>query len=346
MIEDAISVVMPTYNRGHLIKRATESCLGQLDEKDELIIIDDGSTDDTERVVARYGDKVRYIRTPNYGAGAARNRGIQEARKPLLAFIDSDDEWLLGKIRIQRDFMNAMPDVLFSFTNFSFKAADGKKSRFALVNWSKDHRSWDEILGEGRPASTIMTLHRGDDDFYFHTGSMYLLELFENYINVKTLMIRREQAGEALHFAEGTPTYEDWEFFSRISREGKAAYLDIETTCQHGHCGPRLTNSHITECAMARVGILERVYGNDAVFLHRYSASYRKVLDEQRIIWVKGLIVRGEIGKAREQLKKVTALPVMLDFITILPEAVIRCALTIYRFLKKAGHYFVDSEKR
>jgi glycosyltransferase involved in cell wall biosynthesis len=110
MIDDAISVVMPTYNRGHLISRAIESCLGQLEERDELIIIDDGSTDDTERFVARYGNRLRYIRTPNQGAGAARNRGIQEARKPLLAFIDSDDEWLPGKIELQRAFMQAMPD--------------------------------------------------------------------------------------------------------------------------------------------------------------------------------------------------------------------------------------------
>lgn len=335
MIDGSISVVVPTYNRGHLIARAIDSCLGQLEDRDELIVIDDGSTDDTQRVVAEYGDRIRYIRTPNQGAGAARNRGIREAKNSLLAFLDSDDEWLPGKIQIQRAFMQAMPDVLLSFTNFSYKVASGAGGRFALVKWSKDYRSWDEILGKGRPISSVIDLPEGYEDFTFHIGDMYLLLLFEGYINVNTLMIRRVEAGDALHYAEGTPTYEDWEFSSRIARAGKAAYLDIETACQYNHGGPRLTDSHPTECARTRVEIIERIYGSDAEFLRNHGAAYHKVLDEERIKWIKGLIVRGELDKAREQLGMVTRPLFLLRLASILPGPAMKCVLTVYRFFKK-----------
>lgn len=334
MIDDSISVVVPTYNRGHLIARAIDSCLGQLENRDELIIIDDGSTDDTQRVVAEYGDRIRYIPTPNQGAGAARNTGIREAKHPLLTFLDSDDEWLPGKIRIQRAFMQAMPEVLFSFTNFSYKVASGAEGRFALITWSKDYRSWDEILGKGRTISSLIDLPEGYKDFTFHTGDMYLLLLFEGYINVNTLMIRRVEAGDALHYAEGTPTYEDWEFSSRIARAGKAAYLDIETACQYNHGGPRLTDSHPTECAKTRVEIIERVYGNDAGFLRNHGAAYRTVLDGQRIKWIKGLIVRGEFDEARKQLGMVTGPPLWLRLAASLPSRILIFALKSYRFLK------------
>jgi glycosyltransferase involved in cell wall biosynthesis len=335
MIDSAVSVVMPTYNRAHLIGRAVESCLEQLDARDELIIVDDGSTDDTEKALTPYADKLRYIKTSNNGAGAARNRGMREARNPLLSFIDSDDEWLSGKIWIQRAFMQAMPDVLFSFTNFTFKTADGRATRFALVTWSKDHRSWDEIMGAGSPMSSVMTLPPGVDDFKFHTGDMYLLELFENYINVNTLMIRREEWDNELRFAEGIPTYEDWEFFSRVARKGKAAYLDIETACQYNHGGPRLTDSHVTDCARTRVEIIERVYGNDAVFLMGHEASYRKVLDRSRINWIKGLIVRGDLNTAREQIAKVMEIPFILRIFALFPDAFVMCALHQYRIFKR-----------
>ncbi len=338
MSNDAISVVMPTHNRAHLISRAVTSCLEQLDERDELIIIDDGSTDETGRVVGQFGNRVKYIKTPNHGAGAARNRGIREAKNPLIAFLDSDDEWLPGKVKIQRAFMQAMPDILFCFSNFSFKEAEalgGNEKQFVLVTWTKDERSWDDIIGVGKPISSVITLPTGVNDFKFHVGDMYLLELRNNYISVITLMVRREEAGDALRFAEDTPTYEDWEFFGRITREGKGAYLDIETACQHSHGGTRLTDSHITDCAAARVKITECVWGKDSDFLEKHGSLYMQVLDEQRLLWIEGLIARGDVKKAREQIKLVTRPPNNLKILTFLPNAFVRSLLYGYRLMKK-----------
>jgi glycosyltransferase involved in cell wall biosynthesis len=90
-----VSVVVPLYNKARWIRRTLDSIAAQTLDDFEVIVIDDGSTDGGGELVARYPDpRIRMIRQANTGPGAARNRGIAEARAPLIAFLDADDEWL------------------------------------------------------------------------------------------------------------------------------------------------------------------------------------------------------------------------------------------------------------
>ena len=89
-----VSVIIPLYNKAPYIRRALDSVAAQTFRDFELIVVDDGSTDGGEQSVTDFGDaRVRLIRQPNAGPGAARNRGISEAGGELLAFLDADDEW-------------------------------------------------------------------------------------------------------------------------------------------------------------------------------------------------------------------------------------------------------------
>lgn len=98
-----VSVVIPTYNRAGLVARAIRSALAQTFEDFEVVVVDDGSIDDTERVVEGFGDsRLRYIRRPeNGGEAAARNTGVETARGTYIAFLDADDEWLPEKLHTQ-----------------------------------------------------------------------------------------------------------------------------------------------------------------------------------------------------------------------------------------------------
>lgn len=97
-----VSVILPTHNRAQVLDRAIRSVLAQTMGDLELIVVDDGSTDATPEVVASFDDpRIHYLKSEQRGAAAARNLGVRASRAPLLAFQDSDDEWILGKLRAQ-----------------------------------------------------------------------------------------------------------------------------------------------------------------------------------------------------------------------------------------------------
>src|SRR5579872_1896806 len=112
-----VSVVIPTYNRATLIGDTIDSILRQTVPPAEVIVVDDGSTDDTAAVVARYGGAVRYHRIENSGPGVARNIGVSLARSPWIAFCDSDDIWLPIKQERQLRLQALCPEVESSFTD-------------------------------------------------------------------------------------------------------------------------------------------------------------------------------------------------------------------------------------
>ena len=96
-----VSVIIPTYNRAKTIERAVDSVLAQTWKELEVIVVDDGSTDQTNEVLKAYGDKIRVIHRQNGGASAARNTGIKAATGEIISFLDSDDEWLPSKTERQ-----------------------------------------------------------------------------------------------------------------------------------------------------------------------------------------------------------------------------------------------------
>jgi len=119
-----ISVVIPAFNAGHFIKRTIDSVLAQTLPADEIIVVDDGSTDNTAQVVKSYGEKVRYIYQENAGDGPARNTGIRSAKNEWIAFLDHDDEWLPEKLQLQMELLRKLPDLYWCAGNFYRKSGD------------------------------------------------------------------------------------------------------------------------------------------------------------------------------------------------------------------------------
>ena len=101
-----ISVVIPAYNAAAWIRRAVNSVLSQTRPADEIIVVDDGSTDGTGDIVRMYDGRVRLLQQANAGAAAARNTGILAATGDWIAFLDADDEWLPQKLQRQTEYLN------------------------------------------------------------------------------------------------------------------------------------------------------------------------------------------------------------------------------------------------
>jgi len=112
-----VSIIIPTYNAASFIEQAIDSVLAQTYKDFEIVIIDDGSTDNTKEVLQKYADKIRYIMQPNKGVAIARNTGIHNSESEYIAFLDSDDEWLPEKLELQMSIVEKNNDIGLVHTN-------------------------------------------------------------------------------------------------------------------------------------------------------------------------------------------------------------------------------------
>ena len=135
MPEPAVSVVIPAYNAAWCVGKAIDSVLAQDFLDREVIVVNDGSTDETPAVLAGYGDAIRVVDQPNGGLSNARNSGIREARGEYVAFLDADDWWLPGKLSRQMALMRNRPELGFTSAAARVEDPNGK-----LVNiWACAH---------------------------------------------------------------------------------------------------------------------------------------------------------------------------------------------------------------
>jgi glycosyltransferase involved in cell wall biosynthesis len=336
-----VSVIIPTYNRASLVGRSVDSALAASRPGDEVLVVDDGSTDGTAaQLRSAYGEKIRYIASPHVGPAAIRNLGVREARLPLLAFLDSDDEWMRDKLELQRTVMERRPDVLLCFTDFAHRTRTGAEIRRYLRSWHHDPRSWDEILAPGFAYSTLGTLPPGRADFKVHIGDLHYTEMHGDYVCTSTVVIRRELAGDALHFPEDLRRFDDWCCFGRLCGRGAAAYLDCETQWNCDHSGPRVTGADDDlYCEDERILILQRVWGSDPAFLARHEARYREVLASHRRARAKELLALGRTREARDEFRLAGRASFVDRTLAAIPGPLTRAIVTVRRRLRGKKHW-------
>jgi glycosyltransferase involved in cell wall biosynthesis len=200
MKKPTVSVIIPTYNRAHLIGRAIQSVLNQTYPDFELIIVDDASTDHTENVIKEFLQKdkrISYLKhDKNKGGSAARNTGIKTSKGEYIAFLDSDDEWLQGKLEKQtRFFLDKSIDVALVYTG-SLK-----------------------INGNLEKISTKI-IHK-------KKGWIFKDLLLKYCIGpTSSIMIRQKCLKDVGLFDEDLPSCHDWDLWLRISKKYKIDCLE------------------------------------------------------------------------------------------------------------------------
>lgn len=291
-----VSVIIPTYNRAHLIADSINSILKQSYQDCEVIVVDDGSTDQTPEVLKKYKDKILYIRQENMGAGAARNRGLVEARGKYIAFLDSDDIWLDFKLELQVAVMEKMPEIGFLSTEFCIVRDSGKKINSALRTWHSKMKPWEEVYENSiRYSDLNIALVLPRKDFSIYIGNLYYPLLKNPYVLPSSAIVRSECVKLDIKFTEGTPVYEDWEFFARLARTNVSAFLDIETAINRGHVDEvRLTQYSSKTKAENRLGLIERVWKADIDFMEKYKKEVKEIEGEQMIILAKCLLLESK----------------------------------------------------
>jgi glycosyl transferase family 2 len=206
-----VSVVLPTYNRARVLTDAIESARCQTHDRFELIVVDDGSTDETEIAVRAIPDaRVQYVRQRHAGAAAARNIGVRLSQAPIIAFLDSDDFWTPGKLAADVRFLAEYPQVDAVFSDAA-RHDDG----VFIPSFTRATSVFAKRLTSERQPRMILTA-RG----------MFLELLEEDPIVTPTLAVRREAFLRAGGFDERTEAFEDWEFLLRLARTSQFGYID------------------------------------------------------------------------------------------------------------------------
>jgi glycosyltransferase involved in cell wall biosynthesis len=313
----AVSVIIPVFNRASLIGGAIESALEQTLPGDEVIVVDDGSTDGTPDAVRVYGDRVRMIEQSNGGAGAARNTGIAEARNPIVAFLDSDDRWLPGKLDLQRALMDHMPDVVMCFAEEAQQKADESLTHGRMV--------WDpNALG------VPCQLQLGSETVTCHVGDAYLLFMqLGPLIQTNTVLMRRDAIPPA-PFALNVKMFEEEAAFAKVARNGRLAYLDreVSVTCEHG--GARLTDARTMVEAADWLTVVEAVWGQDAAFLKTHLAEYNRAFAACLIARARLYLSQGEAVRARQDFRRAGQFRWSARIASLVPPGLLGAALDLF----------------
>jgi glycosyltransferase involved in cell wall biosynthesis len=194
-----VSVIMPTYNRAKRLKEAIESVLNQTLRDFELIIINDGSTDNTREVISKFKDKrIVYLEKKNGGPSSARNSGLLRAEGRYISYLDDDDIYYPCHLKILSRYLDINPDI-------------------GLIYGSAHFRSGRRVF---KP--------------YPFTYSQERLEL-DNFIPYNSLMHRKECLKKAGFFDENLSFAEDWDLWLRISDFYKISHLEKFVACVRFH---------------------------------------------------------------------------------------------------------------
>lgn len=194
-----VSVIIPTYNRQKFITMAIDSVLSQTFKDYEIIVIDDGSTDNTRQVLESYEEKIKYIYQKNSGVSAARNAGIRLARGELVAFLDSDDEWLPDYLSITVSKLNNNSKLIALYSD-SYKIDFYKNVKTAFEE-KKINKFFDfkNFIIKNRPL---------------------ILILKHNLCNLQSFLVKREALIKAGPFDTKLTIGEDIDMICRIALQG------------------------------------------------------------------------------------------------------------------------------
>jgi len=180
-----ISVIIPTFNREKLLGKTLESVLNQTVKADEIIVIDDGSTDNTKKIVSNYqNERIIYIYKKNSGVSSARNQGIKLASNDWLCFLDSDDIWENNKLEKQIEFHKKNPHILFSNTDelwmFNGKIIKQKKHQHKPKGFCFEQNIPNTLIG----ASTIMIHKKVLDEVGYFDEELIACEDYDLWLRI------------------------------------------------------------------------------------------------------------------------------------------------------------------
>ncbi len=268
-----VSVIIPTYNRGWIVKEAVDSVLNQTCKACELIAVDDGSTDNTASILNRFGDKLRIVRQENKGVSAARNKGIEVSSGNLIALLDSDDLWLPQKLERQISFFQMNPGALICQTQ-ELWIRNGRR-----VNPGKRHKKLSGMIFE--PSLNLCL------------------------ISPSAVMFRRELLDRVGWFDENLPACEDYDLWLRVASRYPVYLIDEYLTVKRGGHHDQLSRSPMLD--RYRIEALKKILHGSILTEKQRQAAISK-LKEKCLIYAAGCKKRNRFDEARHYYQMIDSM--------------------------------------
>ncbi|MEJ2611197.1 MAG: glycosyltransferase [Candidatus Thiodiazotropha sp.] len=277
----SVSVIIPAYNVGVYLEETLDSVLAQTFKDMEVIIVDDGSTDNTVQIAQKYADahpgQVKLIQQQNNGPAAARNTGIQSSDSTYIAFLDSDDLWVPGKLASQMEFFKSQPPEV------------------GLI-FSRIARFDNEGLWKAGDS-------RGPVN---HSGDFYKSLLKGNCITTQTVVVKRSCFDRVGLFDTSPDIIEDYDMWLRIAMEYHMAYQDDLHAVYREHEAGR--SKRLKWSQLAFIAVLQKHY-NLNQHNKELSNSILETKNNLLLYFCKSCIKEGEVKQARELLNMVELFP-------------------------------------
>lgn len=263
-----VSVVIPTFNRALLVQRAVRTVLAQTYTDIEVLVVDDGSTDDTcavLRSLVEEDSRLRYLRHEiNRGAQATRNVGCRAVSSEYVAFLDSDNEWLPDKLRLQMEIFERSGDQL-GVVYCGFRVLYPDQSYFDM--WPR---------------------HRGD---------VYRAALRRWLTDTSTLVVRRDILEKVDYWDERIRTYQEWDMCIRLARVAKFEFVPELLVLYYRHPSQRISNDRFLN-ALGHLDVIEahrqeiqRVCGSKVLGEH-YFRTGQQFVEANRFDWASRTLLR------------------------------------------------------
>lgn len=343
-----VSVIIPTYNRAGLVSEAIESVLKQTRPPREIIVADDGSTDDTLDRLERYGSTISIVRTHHGGAAHARNAGMRAAIGKYVCFLDSDDRYLPHKLALQVEILDRFPDIGMVASEFS-GFGDGVEEEFHLKTYHsaafRNGETYGDYFEQG-----VSLRDAGLDYPPWLDRKIYIGHVFDQYLKVlfiftNSLMVRRsvlELVGEQ---DESFPLFEEYEFALRIAKRHRIAFVDVPTYQLRYHAEQVSTTRRTDGPAVLveKQRQLLRVVERHGVLDRNYYQQHRAAIDAtmgklHRALGIAQMCDPGHDTEARAHFRESAryGLPAYgFCILTFFPSILRRVVMKLYRLMQR-----------
>jgi glycosyltransferase involved in cell wall biosynthesis len=265
-----ISVIIPTWNRADRLASALQSVFSQTHPPAEVIVVDDGSTDDTREIVRSQFRNARYIFQQNRGVSSARNTGIEAASSDWIALLDSDDHWQANKLKQQCEHLRARPDYNICHS--------------------------DEIwIRNGRRVNPMKKHAKQGGHIFRHCLPLCV-------ISPSAVMIHRDLFNEVGLFDERLPACEDYDLWLRICARHPVLYIDKPLITKTGGHADQLSRRH-WGMDRFRIHALENILASNTLDAANHAAALATLLEKLAIV-IQGAVKHGNHELANDYRQK------------------------------------------